>query len=144
MPELVPGALKFNFLRQEGGPYFVYQFLASKWHYLYFYLKPNCNMKIQKPYRKLPFEPYRPYTSRTCISYRVPKHIFSGGWGRGTYLRGGAYYKFWTLGGALIRRGALIWSWALIRAFTVYNNGKRKFCALFTPCTSEFYFLHIS
>ena len=39
-----------------------------------------------------------------------------GGWGR-------AYYKFWALGGALIRSGALIWSWALIRAFTLvcYN-----------------------
>ena len=35
----------------------------------------------------------------------------------------GAYYKFWALGGALIRSGALIWSWALIRAFTLvcYN-----------------------
>ena len=68
MLELAPGAGRlFNFLRREGGAnseggaylkggaYFVYQFLASKWHYLYFYLKPNCNMKIQKPYRKLPF-----------------------------------------------------------------------------------------
>ena len=61
--------------------------------------------------------PYRPYTSR--ISYRVPKHIFFSG-ERGAYLKGGgAYYKFWALGGALNRNGALIWSWALIRAYTV-------------------------
>ena len=46
----------------------------------------------------------------------VPKLIFSR-------RRGRAYYKFWALGGALIRSGALIWSWALIRAFTLvcYN-----------------------
>ena len=63
-----PGRL-FNFLRREEGAYFVYQFLASKWHYLYYYLKPNCNIKIQKPYRKLLFE------NAKRISYRVPKLI---------------------------------------------------------------------
>ena len=49
MLELAPGRL-FNFLRRERGTFC--QFLASKWHYLYFYLKPNrnYNIKIQKPY----------------------------------------------------------------------------------------------
>ena len=37
------------------GACFIYQFLASKWHYLYFYLKPNCNILNQKPYRELLF-----------------------------------------------------------------------------------------
>ena len=49
------------------------------------------------------------------VSYIVPStetHFFSE-------VGGGAYYKFWSLGGALIRSGVLIWSWGLIRAFTV-------------------------
>ena len=35
----------------------------------------------------------------------------------GTSLKAGSFYKSWALGGVLIRSGALIWSWALIRAF---------------------------
>ena len=31
-------------------------------------------------------EPYRPYTSHTCISYRVPKLIFSRGMGGGPLI----------------------------------------------------------
>ena len=40
------------------------------------------------------------------------------GRGGGTYLSGGAYFKFWPIGGALIRRGHLF-EGALIRGFTV-------------------------
>ena len=36
-------------------------------------------------------------------------------------LKGDAYYKFWALVGALIQSGVFIWSWALIRAFTVFQ-----------------------
>ena len=53
-----------------------------------------------------------------CTEYR--KSFFLGGMGGGdAHWKGGAYYKFWALGGALIRSGALIGSRALIRAFTV-------------------------
>ena len=50
------------------------------------------------------------------VSYIVPRtetYFFSGEGEAGAYLKEGTYYKFWALG------GALIWSWALIRAFTV-------------------------
>ena len=40
--------------------------------------------------------------------------------GGGRLFKGGAYYKFSALGGALIRSGALVLSWVLIRAFTVF------------------------
>ena len=67
-------------------------------------------MKIQKPYRKLPFEPYRPYTSRTCISYRVPKLIFSRGMGGGGRLfEGGRLLQILNLRrGANSKRGAYL------------------------------------
>ena len=52
MLELAPRRL-FNFLRQEGhlfegGTYFVYQFLASKWYYLYSYLTQTAPHKNSK------------------------------------------------------------------------------------------------
>ena len=48
-----PGRL-FNFLRRDGGAnskggaYFVYQFLASKWHYFYFQLTQTVTYKNSK------------------------------------------------------------------------------------------------
>ena len=89
-----------------------------KGHYCLYYLTMS---HIKKP--------YRPYASR--ISYRVPKLIFSRESGGGAYLKGGAYYKFWALRGALTRSGALSWSWALIRAFTLFviSSHLGKICA---------------
>ena len=53
------------------------------------------------------------YVSYTCISYWVPKLIFS---------RGSGALITNSLGGVLIRSGALIWSWAIIQAFMVCSD----------------------
>ena len=52
------------------------------------------------------------------LMYRTEYRTFFRGRGRGggAYWKGGAYSKFQALGGALIG------SWALIRAFTVFVN----------------------
>ena len=61
------------------------------------------------------------------VSYIVPSTVTHFFWreGAGRLFEGGAYYKFWALGGALIRSGALFWSWTLIRAFTVFKPIKK-------------------
>ena len=43
----------------------------------------------------------------SSISYWVPTLISFLGEEGGAYLKGGTYYKFWALGGALIRSGCL-------------------------------------
>ena len=114
----------------KGGAYFVYQFLASKSRRLgaKFYEELNkvkqlcANMDLSiKEMRSKPVrlwkdimfilqchillkEPYRPYRLVYRTEYR--NSYFLGG-GRGAYLKGGAYYKFWALGGVLIRSGRL-------------------------------------
>ena len=101
---------------------------SLKWHYLYTYSRPNCNIKIQKTYRKLLFYYFYQgnerqthatlqclyvYTISQChiswkepyrlytsrISYRVPKFLFFLRGMRGWGGGGGTYYKFWALGG---------------------------------------------
>ena len=51
-----------------------------------------------------------------------------GGGGEGAYWRGGAYFKFWPIGGALIRRGRLFeggayLKGALIRRGRLFEGG---------------------
>ena len=39
--------------------------------------------------------------------------------GRGAYWRGGAYFKFWPIGGALIRRGRLFEGGAYSKIYSI-------------------------
>ena len=55
------------------------------------------------------------YVYRTTFSTIICTFLGEGRGGGG----GGRLLNILALGGAIIRRGVLIWSWALIRAFTV-------------------------